>query len=104
MALTEPDYPVCDQLAGREGMVVLKLEIGADGAVAAAVMQATTGGVSQPRLVSPSWPQQCCFPALTFSPPASLRRAAIHSGVLSGNRHRSRITQCGQSGLRALQV
>src|SRR3546814_2971588 len=36
--LTQPDYPVRDQLAGREGMVVLKLEVGADGAVAAAVV------------------------------------------------------------------
>src|SRR3546814_6694277 len=30
VALTQPDYPVRDQLAGREGMVVLKLEVGAD--------------------------------------------------------------------------
>src|SRR3546814_1968613 len=48
VALTQPDYPVRDQLAGREGMVVLKLEVGADGAVDAAVVQATTSGVSRP--------------------------------------------------------
>src|SRR3546814_6998322 len=45
---TQPGYPVSDQLAGREGMVVLKLEVGADGAVDAAVVQATTSGVSRP--------------------------------------------------------
>ncbi|MFC3715221.1 TonB family protein [Luteimonas soli] len=48
VALTEPDYPVRDQLAGREGMVVLKLEVGADGVVDAAVVQATTSGISRP--------------------------------------------------------
>src|SRR3546814_10385329 len=48
VSLTQPGYPVSDQLAGREGMVVLKLEVGADGAVDAAVVQATTSGVSRP--------------------------------------------------------
>lgn len=48
LALTQPDYPVRDQLAGREGMVVLKLEVGADGSVDDAVVQATTSGVSRP--------------------------------------------------------
>src|SRR3546814_7033095 len=47
VALTQPDYTVRDQLAGREGMVVLKLEVGADGAVDAAVVQATTSEIGR---------------------------------------------------------
>lgn len=45
--LSQPEYPVRDQLAGGEGMVVLKLQIGADGSVAAADVLATTDKVSR---------------------------------------------------------
>ena len=46
-AMTAPGYPVRDQLAGREGMVVLRLEVGADGAVDAADVHAATGSASK---------------------------------------------------------
>ena len=46
-AMTPPDYPMRDQLAGNEGMVVLRLEVGADGAVRASEVHAATGRVSR---------------------------------------------------------
>lgn len=46
-AMTPPDYPMRDQLAGHEGMVVLRLEVGADGAVRASDIHAATGSVSR---------------------------------------------------------
>lgn len=52
--LSQPEYPVRDQLAGREGMVVLKLRVGADGAVAAADVLATTDKVSRSMAVAAS--------------------------------------------------
>ena len=45
--LTQPEYPMRDQLADRQGMVVLKLEVGADGAVGGADVHATSGNVSR---------------------------------------------------------
>lgn len=45
--LSQPDFPMRDQLAGREGMVVLELAVGADGRVAAADVHATSGSVSR---------------------------------------------------------
>src|SRR3546814_8751056 len=56
--------------------------------------------------------QPCLASLVVVAKSAQLRRdagfaalgfAGGDSCVLSGNRHRSRITQCGQSGLRALQ-
>lgn len=46
-AMTAPEYPMRDQLAGHEGMVVLRLDIGADGAVRATDVHAATGSVSR---------------------------------------------------------
>lgn len=46
-AMTPPDYPMRDQMAGHEGMVVLRLEVGADGAVRASDVHAATGSVSR---------------------------------------------------------
>lgn len=46
-AMTAPDYPMRDQLAGHEGMVVLRLDVAADGAVSDADVHATTGSVSR---------------------------------------------------------
>ncbi len=46
-AMTPPDYPMRDQLAGKEGMVVLRLQVGADGAVADVDVHAATGNVSR---------------------------------------------------------
>src|SRR5690606_41381943 len=45
-AMTVPDYPLRDQLAGREGMVVLRLEVAADGSVRDSHVHAATGSVS----------------------------------------------------------
>jgi periplasmic protein TonB len=45
--LSQPEFPVRDQLAGREGMVVLELDVGADGRVAGAGVHATSGRVSR---------------------------------------------------------
>lgn len=45
--LSQPAFPVRDQLAGREGMVVLEIDVGADGRVASAGVHATSGGVSR---------------------------------------------------------
>lgn len=46
-AMTPPDYPMRDQLAGHEGMVVLRLDIAADGSVQDAGVHAATGTVSR---------------------------------------------------------
>lgn len=46
-AVTAPDYPMRDQLAGNEGMVVLRLQVGADGVVQSSGVHAATGTVSQ---------------------------------------------------------
>lgn len=46
-AMTPPDYPMRDQLAGNEGMVVLRLDVAADGGVRAAAVHAATGTVSR---------------------------------------------------------
>lgn len=46
-AMTPPDYPMRDQLAGHEGMVVLRLEVAADGSVEDAGVHAATGTVSR---------------------------------------------------------
>ena len=46
-AVTAPDYPVRDQLAGNEGMVVLRLQVGADGAVQDTAVHAVTGSASR---------------------------------------------------------
>ncbi|MBB6598868.1 TonB family protein [Luteimonas sp. MC1825] len=46
-ATTAPEYPMRDQLAGHEGMVVLKLEVDAGGNVRAADVHAATGSVSR---------------------------------------------------------
>src|SRR5690606_36216471 len=46
-AMTPPAYPVRDQLAGHEGMVVLRLEVAADGSVRDAGVHAATGTVSK---------------------------------------------------------
>ncbi|MBJ6983915.1 TonB family protein [Luteimonas sp. MC1750] len=46
-AMTPPAYPVRDQLAGNEGMVVLRLEVAADGSVRDAGVHAATGTVSR---------------------------------------------------------
>ncbi|GGK09662.1 TonB family protein [Luteimonas terricola] len=46
-AMTPPEYPMRDQLAGNEGMVVLRLEVGADGAVRASDVHVATGTVSR---------------------------------------------------------
>lgn len=46
-AVTAPDYPVRDQVAGNEGMVVLRLEIGEDGRVRGADVHARTGSASR---------------------------------------------------------
>lgn len=46
-AMTPPDYPLRDQLAGHEGMVVLRLQVGADGLVREADVHAATGSVSR---------------------------------------------------------
>lgn len=46
-AMTPPAYPVRDQLAGNEGMVVLRLEVAADGSVRDAGVHAATGTVSK---------------------------------------------------------
>jgi periplasmic protein TonB len=45
--LSQPDFPMRDQLAGREGMVVLELDVDADGRVAEAGVHATSGTVSR---------------------------------------------------------
>lgn len=45
--LTQPEYPMRDQLSDHQGMVVLKLEVGADGAVSGADVHATSGNVSR---------------------------------------------------------
>ena len=46
-AMTAPDYPMRDQLAGHEGMVVLRLQVGADGLVRDSDVHAATGSVSR---------------------------------------------------------
>lgn len=46
-AMTPPDYPMRDQLAGKEGMVVLRLEVSADGAVDSVDVHAATGNVTR---------------------------------------------------------
>ena len=46
-AMTPPGYPVRDQLAGHEGMVVLRLQVGADGSVQDTDVHAATGSVSK---------------------------------------------------------
>ena len=46
-AMTPPDYPVRDQLAGHEGMVVLRLQVDADGRVRDADVHAASGSVSR---------------------------------------------------------
>ncbi|WP_132999368.1 TonB family protein [Luteimonas arsenica] len=46
-AMTAPEYPMRDQLAGNQGMVVLRLEVGPDGAVRASDVHAATGTVSR---------------------------------------------------------
>ncbi|MEN1939646.1 TonB family protein [Luteimonas sp. MJ246] len=46
-AMTPPEYPMRDQLAGNEGMVVLRLEVAADGSVKDADVHAATGTVSR---------------------------------------------------------
>lgn len=46
-AMTPPAYPVRDQLAGHEGMVVLRLQVDADGRVRDAGVHAATGSVSR---------------------------------------------------------
>ncbi len=46
-AMTPPGYPVRDQLAGHEGMVVLRLQVGADGRVQDTDVHAATGSVSK---------------------------------------------------------
>jgi TonB family protein len=45
--LTQPAFPVRDQLSDREGMVVLRLDVTADGRVAGARVHAVTGKVSR---------------------------------------------------------
>lgn len=45
--MAPPEYPVRDQLAGNEGMVVLRLQVGADGSVQDAEVHAATGSVSR---------------------------------------------------------
>lgn len=45
--LSQPDFPMRDQLAGREGMVVLELDVDADGRVSDAGVHATSGDVSR---------------------------------------------------------
>lgn len=42
-AMTPPEYPMRDQLAGNEGMVVLRLDVAADGSVRSADVHAATG-------------------------------------------------------------
>lgn len=46
-AMTPPAYPMRDQLAGHEGMVVLRLQVGADGRVQDTDVHAATGSVSR---------------------------------------------------------
>lgn len=46
-ALTTPAYPVRDQLAGNEGTVVLRLQIGTDGRVQSSAVHTATGSVSR---------------------------------------------------------
>lgn len=46
-ALTAPEYPMRDQLAGHEGMVVLRLQVGSDGGVQSTDVHVATGTVSQ---------------------------------------------------------
>lgn len=45
--LTQPDYPVRDQRAGMQGTVVLKLQVGSDGRVAAVDVHEVAGNVSR---------------------------------------------------------
>ncbi|MDH5830697.1 TonB family protein [Luteimonas sp. M1R5S18] len=46
-AMTAPEYPMRDQLAGKEGMVVLRLQVSADGAVRDVDVHAATGNVTR---------------------------------------------------------
>ena len=46
-AMTAPEYPMRDQLAGNEGMVVLRLDVAADGSVRGTDVHAATGSVSR---------------------------------------------------------
>lgn len=46
-AMTPPEYPMRDQLAGHEGMVVLRLDVATDGGVRAASVHAATGTASR---------------------------------------------------------
>jgi TonB family protein len=45
--MTQPEYPMRDQLAGREGTVVLRLQVSADGTVRDVDVHAATGSVSR---------------------------------------------------------
>lgn len=45
--MTAPQYPMRDQLAGKEGMVVLRLQVSADGSVRDADIHAATGSVTR---------------------------------------------------------
>ena len=47
VALTAPTYPQADQRRGREGVVVLQLDLDAQGAVTASRVHATSGDVSR---------------------------------------------------------
>lgn len=46
-SMTPPEYPMRDQLAGNEGMVVLRLEVAPDGSVRRSDVHAATGTVSR---------------------------------------------------------